>query len=518
MLRGLRNFGRLWAIAREFAQHDALFLFEAHPAGLAGTRIARALWRPRGHVKSLRPGERLALALAALGPTFIKFGQALSTRADLLGEQVAADLSRLQDRLPPFPFQYAKAAIENDFGVPLEGLFASFDETAVAAASIAQVHFAIDTDGRPVAVKVLRPGVKAAFARDVDALMWLAELAERHAPHLARLKPIEVVRTFAESVRIEMDLRFEAAAAQEIAENFAGDPTFRVPAVDWQRTAEHVLTLERVSGARVDDLAAVAAMGVDSVAVVKTAAEVFFKMVFHHGFFHADMHPGNLFVTDDGVIIGMDFGIMGRVDAATQRTLGEMLLGFLTRDYRRVAEVHIRAGFVPANKSVDAFAQACRSIAEPILGKPIAEISMARLLGQLFQITETFEMQAQPQLLLLQKSMLLAEGVGRNLAPQVNMWELARPLIEDWMRQRLGPEGKIADAVGTAMETLEKLPRIVDRMDAVTTDLAQGGLKLHPDTARAIRGEEAGKPRPRFWMVWAPWLLVAALLAALILR
>jgi len=517
MLRSFRNFGRLWVIARSFAQHDALFLLESHPAGRNAAQAARMLWSPLPAVRSLRPGERLAMALTALGPTFIKFGQALSTRADLLGEQAAADLSRLQDRLPPFPFAEAKAVIEGDFGVPLESLYASFNEVAVAAASIAQVHFAVDQQGNEVAVKVLRPGVREAFARDIAALMWLAELAERHAPRLTRLKPIEVVRTFAESVRMEMDLRFEAAAAQEIAENFAGDPSFTVPGVDWQRTSEHVLTLERVSGARVDDAAAVQAMGVDPVAVVRTAAEVFFKMVFRHGFFHADMHPGNLFITREGTLIGMDFGIMGRVDPEMQKTLGEMLLGFLTRDYRRVAEVHVRAGFVPADKDVNTFAQACRSIAEPILGKPIADISIAKLLGQLFQITETFEMQTQPQLLLLQKSMLLAEGVGRTLSPQVNMWEMAQPLIEDWMRERLGPEGKIADAVSTTLDTLQRLPGIIDRVDAVTADMATGGLRLHPDSARALRGESDGRTRAR-WFLWAPWVLAAGLLAALMFR
>ena len=518
MFGTFRNFARLWSIARTFAQYDALFLIEVHPAGRSAARAARIVWRRRKDVRDLRPGQRLALALTALGPTFIKFGQALSTRADILGEQAAADLTGLQDRLPPFPFAAAKAVIEADFGAPLETRYTSFDETPVAAASIAQVHFAIDSEGREVAVKVLRPGIGAAFARDLAALMWLAELAERHAPQLVRLKPIEVVATFAEAVRIEMDLRLEAAAAQELAENFAGDPAFRVPAVDWQRTAERVMTLERVSGARVDDRAAVAALGADPVAVVKCAAEVFFKMVFRDGFFHADMHPGNLFLAPNGTLIGMDFGIMGRVDDETRKTLGEMLLGFLTRDYRRVAEVHVRAGYVPAHKSVDAFAQAARSIAEPILGKPIAEISIAKLLGQLFQITETFEMQTQPQLLLLQKSMLLAEGVGRTLAPQVNMWELARPLIEDWMRTRLGPEGRIADVVGSTIATLEKLPHIIERVDIVTADMARGGLRLHPDTARASRGETAGKPRTARWWLWAPWLLALALLAALIFR
>jgi ubiquinone biosynthesis protein len=362
---------------------------------------------------------------------------------------------------------------------------------------------------------VLRPNVPAAFARDLAFMEWAAALTEGYMPRLRRLKPIDVVRTFAETVQLEMDLRFEAAAAQELAENFAGDPTFRVPAVDWQRTSDRVLTLERVSGMRIDDPAAVTAAGIDRLAVVKAAAEAFFKMVFRHGFFHADMHPGNLFLTGDGVIVAMDFGIMGRLDPDTQLALGEMLLGFLTRDYRRVAEVHIRAGYVPADKSVDMFAQAARTIAEPILGKPIAEISLAKLLGQLFQITETFEMETQPQLLLLQKSMLLAEGVGRRLAPEVNMWELARPLIEHWMRERLGPEGQAAELIGDTLATVQKLPRIIDRLDAATADLLRDGLKLHPETARTIRGEATGGFR---WMLWMPWLIALVLLIALLLR
>ena len=481
-------------------------------------RTARRVWQPQKEVAQLRPGQRLALALTALGPTFIKFGQTLSTRADLLGESTAADLSELQDRLPPFPGAQARAAIERDFDVPLSALFSAFNDVPVAAASIAQVHFATTADGRDVAVKVLRPGIREAFARDLEFFFWMAGLAERYAPKLRRLRPIEGVETFAATTRLEMDLRFEAAAAQEMAENFAGDSTFKVPGVDWQRTAEHVLTLERVAGTRVDDRAAVVAAGLDPVAVVKTAGEAFFKMVFRHGFFHADMHPGNLFVTNAGVIIAMDFGIMGRVDPATQKTLGEMLLGFLTRDYKRVAEVHIEAGYVPARHAVEDFAQAARTIAEPIMGKPIAEISIARLLGQLFQITETFEMEAQPQLLLLQKSMLLAEGVGRRLAPEVNMWELSRPLIEQWMRERFGPEGKVVDVVTGTLTSLEKLPRIIERVDTVTAELARDGLKLHPDTARTLRGEALdGKPRLH-WAIWAPWVLAAVLLALVVLR
>ncbi len=516
MFRDLRNFARLWVIGRTLARHDALFFLHIHPAGALIARVCGVVWRPRKDVKTLRPGLRLAAALTELGPTFIKFGQALSTRADLLGEQEAADLSELQDRLPPFPFALAKQAIEEDFGQPIAALYAGFDETPVAAASIAQVHFATTSEGAAVAVKVLRPGIKTAFARDIDLMLWMAEKAARYAPKLRRLKPLEVVQTFAESVNLEMDLRFEAAAAQEMKEDFAGSPIFSVPTVDWQRTSERILTMERMSGTRVDDRAAVIAAGIDPVLVVRNAAEIFFRMVFDNGFFHADMHPGNLFVTKDSAIIAIDFGIMGRVDSETQKNLGEMLLGFLTRDYKRVADVHIRAGFVPPDKGVEMFAQACRSIAEPILGKPIAEISIAKLLGQLFRVTETFEMQVQPQLLLLQKSMLLAEGVGRKLAPEVNMWELARPLIETWMRARLGPEGRAVDAVGEIIGTLQSLPRVIARVEAITADLEQGGLRLHPDSARAILGSAEDRRRAHRWMIWAPWIVAAVLGAALI--
>ena len=504
MIRTARNLGRLFAIGRTLARHDALFVLDGYTVGRTVAALVRLISKPDPAMGTLRPGERLTLALAALGPTFIKLGQALSTRPDLLGQSVTDDLSNLQDRLPPFSFADSKAIITEDFGIDTDTLFSSIEPIPVAAASIAQVHFATTPDGKEVAVKVLRPGIRDAFARNLDLLYWLAETVALTQPKLRRLRPVETVRTFEESVRIEMDLRFEAAAAEELRENFEDEPRFQVPTVDWMRTSERVLTLERVSGSRIDKPDVVMALGLDPVEVVRTAAEVFFRMVFHHGFFHADMHPGNLFVADDGTIIAMDFGIMGRVDARTRRHLGEMLLGFLTRDYTRVAEVHIEAGFVPADKDIGAFAQACRSIAEPILGRPMNEISLARLLGQLFQITETFEMQIQPQLLLLQKSMLLAEGVGRLLAPNVNMWELARPLIEEWMVKELGPEGRIRDAVSDATSTLEKLPRLIDSVDAAAEQIRRHGLRLDPQTAAIIRG---GPPRTS--ALWWPWAVAA---------
>ncbi|SDG71464.1 2-polyprenylphenol 6-hydroxylase [Roseospirillum parvum] len=509
MIRPTRNLLRLMSVARVLARHDALFLME-------GVRVAHiAAWAAslttRRNTEG-RPGQRLARALSELGPTLIKFGQALSTRPDLLGEEVAADLSELQDRLPPFPFEQAKRIIEDEFGAPLGSLFESFDEEPVAAASIAQVHFAVTTDGAPVAVKVLRPGVEAAFRRDIDLLYWLAEMVEWAQPGWRRLRPVESVRTFEDAVNMEMDLRFEAAAACEMGDNFAGDPTFRVPSVDWRRTGRNVMTLERVGGLPVDEPETLRAHGIDPLTVSENASRAFFHMVFRDGFFHADLHPGNIFVDPNGGLIALDFGIMGRVDTDTRRYLAEMLVGFLTADYRRVAEVHFVAGYVSADRSVEAFTQASRSIAEPILGKPIADISIARLLGQLFQVTETFQMQTQPQLLMLQKSMLVAEALGRNLAPETNMWELCRPLIEEWMRDNLGPKAQAERAARAVARSAERLPAMLEHADKAAAMIGNGGLKLHPETVRQLAGNRRGLPG------WLPWALVAALIGALLVK
>ena len=311
-----------------------------------------------------------------------------------------------------------------------------------------------------------------------------------------------------------MDLRLEAAAAAELAENFAGDDTFRMPAVDWLRTGKKVLTLERVSGIPVDERDRLIKAGHDVDAILQKAAEAFFNMVFRDGFFHADLHPGNLFVDNSGNLVAVDFGIMGRVDKRTRRFLGEMLIGFLNGNYRRVAEIHFEAGYVPADKDIDAFTQATRSIAKPIFGRPLHEISVARLLGQLFEVTETFAMETQPQLLLLQKSMLVAEGIGRTLDPSVNMWQLARPLIEGWMRRNLGPEARVRETVTGALASLERLPRLMAQLEKSTSLLVDGGFRLHPDTLREIVGSRHDRRLPG----WLPWLLAAGLALALAMR
>ncbi len=506
MFRALRNIGRLSRIGVTLARYGALDGLEQLGLSPLLLMVAR-LFRRRDLPP--RPGQRLAMALTALGPSFIKLGQALSTRADLVGEAVAADLSDLQDRLAPFPAEAARATITAELGHPVEALFASFDDIPVAAASIAQVHFAATSDGAEVAVKVLRPGIERLFERDLDLLLWLAELAERMLPKFRRLKPVATVNALAESVKIEMDLRLEAAAAAELGQNFVGDPDFRVPKVDWARTSRRVLTTERIAGIPVDERAAIEAAGFDPREVVARAARTFFNQVFRDGFFHADMHPGNLFVAPDGTLVAVDFGIMGRIDPLTRHVLADMLMGFLAGDYAKVADVHFRAGFVPHDQSKGAFTQACRAIAEPILGKPLNEISLARLLAQLFEVTEQFQMETQPQLLMLQKSMLVCEGVGRTLAPEVNMWELARPLIEEWMIANRGPAARVATAAEAALARIEELPSFVGNIEKAAAMLASGGVRLHPDSLAALGGGRRSAP-------WWTWALAAAAIAAAI--
>ena len=484
MFRALRNGWRLLRMAVSFARQDALFPLES--LGIAPALIAWArLFAPRNDPR--RPGERLAAALQDMGPSFIKLGQALSTRADLLSEEVAADLARLQDHIPAFPGAEARRIIESELGQPLGAIFSSFDDVPVAAASIAQVHFAVTTDGRDVAVKVLRPGIAKAFERDLDLFYWVAELVERTQPRFRRLKPVESVRAFADVVRVEMDLRMEAAAAEELGDNFADDPNYRTPRIDWDRTAERVMTQERVDGIPIGDRDAIIAAGHDPHEIMRRSAEAFFYQVFRDGFFHADMHGGNAFVDRQGVIVPVDFGIMGRVDADTRGYLAELLVAFLRRDYRAVADVQFRAGYVPPDQSREMFAQACRSIGEPIFGKPSHEISIARLLAHLLRVTEQFEMTVQPQLLLLQKTMLMAEGMGTRLNPHVNIWELARPLIEDWMRTHFGPRATIGRAATDLAEGLRRLPRLIESLHLMAEHERQKAEAELKELPRAFR-------------------------------
>jgi ubiquinone biosynthesis protein len=505
--RSLRHFLRLIQIGRCLARHNALFLLERLPLPAFIPWLCRRLSNQKA---SGRPGQRLARALQELGPTFIKFGQSLATRADFFGERFATDLAELQDRLPPFESAIARDLIENELGEPIGAFFDGFDDQPVAAASIAQVHFAVTTDGDEVAVKVLRPDIERQMEADLDLFAWIAAWVERLQPGFRRLRPTAAVETFAASTRLELDLRLEAAAAAELAENCADDPGFRVPRIDWRRTARRVLTLERVHGLASDDREGLVEAGFDPDLILQRAAEILFKQVFRDGFFHADMHPGNMFIDEKGEMVPVDFGIMGRLDPATRRFLGEMLLGFLTADYKRVADVHFDAGYVPASQDRQVFMQACRSIAEPIRDLPLSEISVGRLLGQLFEVTETFAMETQPQLLLLQKTMVVAEGVGRRLNPNVNMWELAQPLIEAWMVDNLGPQAQIRTVIDDGVETLRRLPHLIERAERALESVLDDGVKLDAGAWRSSQSQAAP-------IGWAVLLLTAGLVLGVLL-
>jgi ubiquinone biosynthesis protein len=406
---------------------------------------------------SRRKGEKLARALEKLGPAAVKLGQVLATRPDLVGVETAEALSSLQDRLPGFPTAAARRAVEDAFGVPLANLFAEFGEP-VAAASIAQVHIAATTDipPRKVAVKILRPGIEAEFARDLAAFALAAKLAERFSAEARRLRFSAVVETLRASVAIELDLRMEAAAAVELAENAKPRPAIRIPAIDWQRTAARVLTTEWIDGIPIRDRDALVAAGFDPKKIAVALMQAFLGQALVDGFFHADMHPGNLFVDGEGRLAAVDFGIMGRLDLPTRRFMAAVLYGFLTRDYEQVARAHFDYGTVAAGHSVEGFAQALRAIVEPIFGHPARDVSMARVLRQLFETTRAFGMQAQPQLILLQKTMVVVEGVARALDPDFDMWRAARPVAEGWLKEQAGPLAKLKE-LAEILKALGKL-------------------------------------------------------------
>jgi ubiquinone biosynthesis protein len=484
----------------------------------AALRLARLIERPGAGAGA----SRISHALTRLGPTYVKLGQFLATRPDVVGVAIARDLESLQDRMPPFPQAQAEAIVEQAFALPLKEMFTNFGP-AVAAASIAQVHRAeIDTPEGPraVAVKVLRPGIERRFKVDLDAFAFAARNAEAFSAEARRLRLIEVVVTLARSVSLEMDLRLEAAALSEMAENTASDPDFRVPSVDWLRVAKDALTLEWIDGTPLSDRATLTAKGYDLPHLGDAVIQTFLRHALRDGFFHADMHPGNLFVDNDGRIVAVDFGIMGRLGPKERRFLAEILYGFITRNYQRTAEVHFEAGYVPHYHSVESFAQAIRAIGEPIHNRKAEDISMAKLLMLLFEVTGLFDMRTRPELLLLQKTMVVVEGVARALNPRLDMWSTAEPVVREWIERNLGPAGRIEDAAEGAAEVgrfltgvpllLSRGALLVEQLDAITRD----GLVLSPDTVAAIGRAEARRNR---WTAIALWA-IAALLAFIVIR
>ncbi|WP_136163688.1 2-polyprenylphenol 6-hydroxylase [Sphingomonas flavalba] len=449
---------RLLKWGRTLARHGALTGIERDPMTPPALRRLVRIARIGARVPA-QPAY--ADAFQAIGPAAIKLGQALATRPDLVGEAAAADLLRLQDALPPVPFAEIRAAIEQALGKPVEALFQSIDEQPVGAASIAQVHRAVTTDGRQVAVKVLRPGVEEDFARAIDTYEWAAAQAEALGGELARLRPRLVIATFRQWTARELDLRREAASASELAEAMVAEPGYEIPAIDWQRTARRVMTLEWIDGIKLSRRDELIAAGHDLGAIAGRLVRAFLRQAISEGFFHADMHQGNLLVRADGSIVAIDFGIMGRIDRRARMWLAEILHGLITGDYARVAEIHFEAGYVPPHHNIGEFTTALRAVGEPIRGLPVRDISIGNMLDGLFAITRDFDMPTQPHLLLLQKTMVMVEGVATTLDPDLNMWETAGPFVQEWMRTELGPEAFVADRIVRDVRTLARLPELI---------------------------------------------------------
>ncbi|OCW57534.1 2-polyprenylphenol 6-hydroxylase [Hoeflea olei] len=487
---------------------------------LLGHRLARLLAKRRA--KHAERAHRLARAVNRLGPSWVKLGQFLATRPDVVGAEIAVDLSGLQDRMDTFPEALARAEIEASLGRTMEDLYTRFD-SPVAAASIAQVHPAevAYADGvRKVAVKVVRPGVRQRFQRDLEVFYLISELQERFIPASRRLRPVEITRTLEQTTRIEMDLRLEAAALSEMAENTREDPGFRVPRVDWERTGRDVITMEWIEGIKMSDIEGLRAAGHDLVALADTLTQSFLRHTLRDGFFHADMHQGNLFVDPKGCVVAVDMGIVGRMSKKERRFLAEILYGFITRDYRRVADVHFEAGYVPARHDPASFAQAIRAIGEPIHGQPAETISMARLLTLLFEVTELFDMQTRPELVMLQKTMVVVEGVARTLNPRFNMWKAAEPVVGGWIRDNLGPRritGDIREGAIAAFKLAEQLPELASRTRQFADEvnaMAENGLRFDEATSEAIGKAEARHTRSgrvALWVIAAAmvWMALA---------
>ena len=523
MISALSHLVRLSRAGFVFAREGVFALVDTRPLPLpvkTAIALARLIERPTAKDGS----SRLAAALTKLGPTYVKLGQFMATRPDVVGVAIARDLESLQDKMAPFPQAQAEAAVASAFGKPLNEIYVSFGP-AVAAASIAQVHKAeIEEAGarKSVAVKILRPNIERRFKVDLDAFFFAARMAENWSLEAQRLRPVEAVATLARSVAMEMDFRLEAAALSEMAENTKEDGGFRVPSVDWDRTAREVLTLEWIDGTPLNDHAALEAQGLDLPALGHKVIQSFLRHALRDGFFHADMHPGNLFVDAEGRLVAVDFGIMGRLGPKERRFLAEILFGFITRDYQRTAQVHFDAGYVPRHHSVESFAQAIRAIGEPIHNRTAEDISMAKLLMLLFEVTGLFDMRTRPELLLLQKTMVVVEGVARTLDPRLDMWSVADPVVREWIERNLGPVGKLEDVAEGAGEIgrfLGQVPSLLTRAGTLIDqfdDITRNGLVLSPETVEAIGHAEARRNRwtaAALWTIalllaWVVWLLV----------
>jgi ubiquinone biosynthesis protein len=491
LTRSTTHIWRLLKWGRILARHGALQGIERDP--LTPPQVRRLIRVARFGARIPRQ-PTYADAFQAIGPAAIKLGQSLSTRPDIIGEAAAKDLERLQDRLPALPFPVIKAAIERGLARPVEELFLSIEENSVGAASIAQVHRAVTTDGVTVAIKVIRPGVEAEFASALETYEWAARKAELAGGEIARLRPRLTIATFRQWTLRELDLRREAASASELAESMTAEPGFRIPTIDWKRTSRTVMTLEWIDGIKLSNLDALDAAGYNRRALATTLVRGFLRQAISEGFFHADLHQGNLLAAPNGDLVAIDFGIMGRIDVRARRWLAEILFGLITGNYRRVAEIHFEAQYVPPHHNVAEFATALRSVGEPMRGLPVKDMSIGNMLDSLFAITRDFDMATQPHLLLLQKTMVMVEGVATALDPEINMWETAEPFVREWLRGELGPEARLADAIVENVKTLARMPDLVRRIEAKFP--AAGGAPTLPpmdeDIAVRVKGSSFG--------------------------
>ncbi len=458
---------------------DEFLFYHPRAALLRGFTQKLLFWRrlhdPRG--------VRLRLALETLGPVFVKFGQALSTRRDLIPPDIANELAKLQDQVPPFPGAQARAILEQIYGRPLHEVFAEFETEPVASASVAQVHFAVLNNGRQAAVKILRPQVERAIARDVALLLTLAGVLERWVAPARRLHPIEVVQEFEKHLADEMDLMVEASNASQLRRNFSDRRLLIIPEVFWDYCDTRVMVMERMSGTPISQVDVLRAKGVDIPKLARDGVEIFFTQVFRDGFFHADMHPGNIQVADDGRYIGLDFGIIGTLGRLDQNYLAQNFLAFFQRDYHRVAVAHIEAGWVPPDTRADEFESAIRSVCEPIFDKPLREISFGKVLLRLFQVSRRFDMEIQPQLVLLQKTLLNIEGLGRDLDPDLDLWKTAKPFLERWMSEQVGWRGLVRALKREGGQWVGLVPEIPRLIHQTLSQTARHGF-VHPEMAR----------------------------------
>ena len=502
-MRGPHNILRLIRTGATFERTGAMrIVLEAMDAPPFLRMAARVLgwpfkWLGYKGDPSLSPAPR---ALTALGPAYIKFGQILSTRADVVGADLAEELRVLQDKLPPFPTAQAKETVEAEFGRPMAEVFSDFSEP-VAAASIAQVHKArLAETGEAVAVKVLRPGIEQAFQRDIDAFYFAAGMIEALSPGSRRLRPMDVVAHFEGVVMGELDLRLETSGAAEFEANTKDDPGFHVPRARWDLSTRRVMTLEWADGIPLGNLEAIDAAGHDRVRLAEKVLTTFLSHALRDGFFHADMHQGNLQVAANGDLVALDFGIMGRIDEYTRRVYAEILIGFIRRDFHRVAEVHFEAGYVPRDRDVDEFARALRAVGEPIFGMDASQISMGRLLSYLFEVTERFGMETRTELILLQRTMVVVEGVARSLDPHINIWSVARPVVETYIKESIGPKAVIRDLA----RTVQVLSRFGPKLPQMAEDFL------------IRQSAEQDTPPPQPWLGRAATLLAVGVIGLLI--